>query len=177
MPQDILNFWIDAGPEKWWRKDAKFDAEINSRFGALYEQACAGKLDNWASEPESALALIILLDQFSRNLHRNSPRAFAQDAKCAALVHQLIDAGMDRQMPEKIAEFCYMPLMHSEQLQDQETCLHEMKRTGKQGNIKAAKEHLEIIEKFGRFPHRNPVLGRDTTPEEKAFLDGGGFSG
>ena len=177
MPHDILEFWMNAGPRKWWKKDPAFDDEIRSQFGSLYEQAYSGELDHWASKPDSALALILLLDQFSRNLNRNSPRAFAQDKKCVALVHDIMAAGLDRQMPKELAEFCYLPLMHSENLEDQKLCLREMERTGKQGNIKAAVEHLEIIERFGRFPHRNEVLGRETTAEEQAFLDGGGFSG
>lgn len=177
VPQDVLDFWIDAGPKKWWKKDDNFDAEISTRFGARHSQAAQGELDDWATDAGSALALIIILDQFSRNLFRDSPKAFAQDAKCRAIVNKVMESGIDRKMPADIAEFCYLPLMHSEDISDQERCLKEMERTGKEGNIKSAKEHLDIIARFGRFPHRNSVLGRQSTQEEIAFLEGGGFAG
>ena len=175
--QDVLNFWTEAGPKKWWKKDANFDAEISRQFGDLYQQACAGELDAWADTPDSALALILLLDQFSRNLHRNSPLAFAQDEKCVDLTKSQIDSGADHHLPADIRPFCYLPLMHSESLEDQELGLEMMEKFGVEGNVKAAVEHRDIIVKFGRFPHRNSVLGRQTTSEEQAFLDNGGFAG
>ena len=176
-PQKIIDFWTDAGPGKWWAKDDQLDKEIFQKFGSVYQQACNGELDNWENEPNSALALILLLDQFSRNLNRNSPLAFAQDEKCVNIVTRLLKAGTDRKMPEHIVEFCYLPLMHSELLVNQKICLKEMQRIDKQGCIKAAIEHLEIIEKFGRFPHRNAVLERTSTQEELKFLEDGGFAG
>ena len=176
-PQEVIDFWIAAGPKKWWRKDPEFDAEIKQRFGGIHEQACAGKLDHWANTPAGALALILVLDQFSRNLFRDSPLAFAQDDKCAALARVQIKSGADQKMPSDINEFCYLPLMHSERLADQDLCLESLQRLGKEQNIKAAVEHRDIIVEFGRFPHRNRVLGRVTTEQEQAFLDGGGFSG
>ena len=175
--QDVLNFWTEAGPKKWWMKDSEFDAEISRQFGGLYEQACKGELDHWAESPDGALALILLLDQFSRNLHRNSPLAFAQDNKCADLTRSQIASGADHHLPADIRPFCYMPLMHSENLEDQNLGLEMMEKFGVEGNVKAAVEHRDIIAKFGRFPHRNSVLGRETTPEEQAFLDDGGFAG
>ena len=176
-PQDVINFWIEAGPKKWWKKDDGFDTEILNRFGALHNKACAGELDLWAETPDGALALILMLDQFSRNLFRNSPRAFAQDAHCAALVRAQMQRGADREMHPEISHFCYLPLMHSEVLEDQEMCIAEMRRLDNKPSLKAAIEHRDIIAQFGRFPHRNAVLGRQTTPEEQAFLDGGGFAG
>ena len=175
--QDVLNFWTEAGPKKWWKKDPGFDAEILQQFGDLYQQACAGELDGWADNADGALALILLLDQFSRNLHRNSPLSFAQDAKCADLTRAVIASGADHHMPADIRPFCYMPLMHSESLEDQKLGLEMMEKFGVEGNVKAAVEHRDIIVKFGRFPHRNSVLGRQTTPEEQTFLDDGGFAG
>ena len=176
-PRDVLDFWIKAGPKKWWKKDADFDQQIASQFGETYRLACDGQLDHWSQSPEGALALILVLDQFSRNLHRNSPLAFAQDDRCVDLVKQQIASGNDRKMPSEINEFCYLPLMHSEALDDQDLCLAQMQRLDKEGNIKAAVEHRDIIERFGRFPHRNKVLGRETTTAEQRFLDEGGFAG
>lgn len=176
-PQSILKFWEDAGPQMWWKKDAAFDAEISNRFGTTYEAACAGELDEWEKDPKSALALILLLDQFSRNLHRDSPLAFAQDEKCVALVHRMMTRGDDRKLDLPLAQFIYLPLMHSEKMQDQDICLKELTRLDLPLNVKAAVEHRDIIRDFGRFPHRNRVLGRETTPEEQAFLDDGGFKG
>ena len=176
-PQDVIDFWIEAGPKMWWKKDDGFDAEILKRFGETHAKAAAGELDHWAETPDGALALILVLDQFSRNLFRNSPKAFAQDKQCVALVRAQMEAGHDREMNPEISHFCYLPLMHSEALEDQELCIAEMERLDNKPSLKAAIEHRDIVAKFGRFPHRNTVLGRDTTADEQAFLDGGGFAG
>ena len=176
-PEDVLEFWTDAGPKKWWKKDPQFDAEIARLFGGTHAEASTGLLDDWAKEPNSCLALIIILDQFSRNLFRNDARSFAQDGQCVAVTKDAIANGFDKKMPEAIASFCYLPLMHSEDLADQNLCLDLMEKTGSEENVKSAVEHRDIIAKFGRFPHRNTVLGRETTAEEQAFLDAGGFAG
>ena len=177
-PQAILDFWGEAGPKRWWKKDEAFDAAIAQRFSATNHAARTGRLDGWRhGPPDHGLALVIVLDQFTRNLNRGSWRAFAADAKSIALVHSLMADGTDRRMRDDIGEFCYLPLMHSETLADQAICVAEMTRLDKAENIKAAVEHHEIIEKFGRFPHRNAVLGRVSTPAEIAFLEDGGFSG
>ncbi len=176
-PSDIVTFWREAGPTKWFKKDEAFDTEIAERFMPLYDRACRGELDAWAEEPGSALALILVFDQFSRNLYRNDARAFAQDGRCVRIVHDAMANGDDRKIPDDLAPFIYMPLMHSENLSDQQTCIDEMERLGKADNVKFARIHYDIIEKFGRFPHRNTVLGRITTPEEEQFLADGGFSG
>ena len=176
-PQDVLKFWRDAGPEKWFKKDDTFDAAIADNFIPLYGRACRGELDDWAKEPDAATALILIFDQFSRNLYRNDARAFAQDGRCLRIVHDMMASGADRKVPEDIAPFVYMPLMHSEDLDDQQKCIDEMERLEKPDNVKFAQIHYDIIEKFGRFPHRNTVLGRVTTPEEAKFLTDGGFSG
>ena len=174
-PQDILTFWKEAGPEKWFVKDPVFDAQIAEHFEDSFELACTGGYDDWTSTPEGALAVIIMLDQFSRNLYRDSPKAFAQDPKALEISKRALDAGLDAKMPEDLAYFSVMPLMHSENLDDQERCIAETKRMGRE--LKHAVEHRDIIKAFGRFPHRNGVLGRETTAEEKAFLDDGGFAG
>ncbi len=176
-PHDVNEFWANAGPAKWWKKDADFDAKILDRFGETLSQAAAGKLGQWTSTPDDTLALILVLDQFSRNLYRNDAKAYAQDAACQAIVKTAISVGDDRKMRTDIGSFCYLPLMHSENLEDQKSCVAEFERLNLEDNLKSAIEHLEIIEKFGRFPHRNPVLGRTTTAKEQIFLESGGFSG
>ncbi len=176
-PKTVLDFWINAGPKKWWRKDPSFDAEIEQKFGETYRMACKGELDHWQDSPGSALALILVLDQFSRNLNRNSALAFAQDDKSVEIVKKQIASGADRQMPPEITNFCYLPLMHSENLANQKTGLELMRRIGNEMGLRSAIEHHDIIAEFGRFPHRNTVLGRETTPQEQAFLDDGGFAG
>ncbi len=174
--EDILTFWAEAGEAKWWKRDEAFDTEIARRFSTIHEQAAQGQLENWCQTPNGALALIIVLDQFSRNLFRNSPKAFAQDAQCLVLVHALMAKGTDRKMRDDLAPFVYLPLMHSEKLSDQDLCIQEMQRLDLEEQVKFAKIHRDIIVKFGRFPHRNEVLGRDTTPQEAEFLANGGFS-
>lgn len=177
QPQDILDFWEEAGPKKWFAKDAEFDATIATRFKDTHELAAQGGYDDWADDPDGALALIIVLDQFSRNLFRKSPAAFTQDEKCLRVTHKVIDEGLDKKMREDLRVFAYMPLMHSERLEDQELCIEKLQEIGADENINYAKEHRDIIAKFGRFPHRNVALGRDTTEEEREFLDEGGFAG
>lgn len=176
-PNDVLEFWTAAGPEKWWQKDVEFDTKIKSVFGATHAAAKSGGLNNWLKTPDGTLALVIVLDQFSRNLFRNDARAFKQDEQCVSIVKSAMDSGFDRKMRSDIRMFIYLPLMHSEDISDQKLCVKEMMRLELANEIKFAKIHLDIIEEFGRFPHRNKVLGRTTTPKEQAFLDEGGFSG
>ncbi|WP_299410418.1 DUF924 family protein [Acaryochloris sp. IP29b_bin.148] len=174
----ILNFWADAGPERWWSKDPSFDALILSHFGRLHQRAAMGGCDDWEFQgPNAALALIIVLDQFSRNLYRDSPAAYACDAKALAIVHRLMKNGDDRRMRDDIGQFLYMPLMHSENLSDQDISVRETARIEGPDDLKSAHRHRDIIARFGRFPHRNAVLGRVSTPAEIAFLKNGGFSG
>jgi uncharacterized protein (DUF924 family) len=177
VPHDVVAFWRDAGPEKWFRKDAAFDAAIRQRFGALHEAAAAGRLDGWAENPEGALALILLLDQFSRNLHRGSPLAFAQDVRARSVAERAIAAGFDLAVPADLRLFLYLPFEHSEAIADQERCVRLCHALPDRGLLPYARDHERIIRRFGRFPHRNAALGRHTTPAEQAFLDGGGFAG
>lgn len=176
-PEQILEFWAEAGSKAWFRKDLAFDSAINERFRETYDAAVAGKLDSWCDTASGMLALVIILDQFSRNLFRNDARAFAQDEKCAALARAAIAKDFDQAMPADLVSFCYMPLMHSENISDQKLSLEKMGTLEGKDWAKHAKEHLEIVERFGRFPHRNKVLGRKTSPQEQAFLDAGGFRG
>ncbi|MBP0614813.1 DUF924 family protein [Jiella mangrovi] len=176
-PQTIVDFWREAGPERWFGKDDDFDATIRQRYGDLYEMAARGELDHWAEDANGALALIILLDQFPRNMFRSSPLAFATDEKALEIAHTALSRGDHETVAEDVNQFLAMPLMHSEQLSDQEECVSWMERIGDRDNVEFAEEHREIIARFGRFPHRNPVLGRETTAAEQAYLDAGGFSG
>lgn len=173
----LIEFWREAGPERWFKKDAVFDATFRDRFLALHLRAAAGELDHWAGTAEGALALLILLDQFPRNMFRGSPRAFATDALAVEIAERAIARGFDEayQPPEK--RFFYMPFMHSEGLADQERCIELCAAADDAEGVKYAEIHRDIIRNFGRFPHRNPVLGRETTAQERAFLDEGGFNG
>lgn len=175
-PEDVVGFWREAGQERWFKKDAAFDRAIGERFGALHAEAASGRLDDWASKPEGALALVLLLDQFSRNLYRGSPRAFAQDEHARAIAGRAIDARFDEQVPAELRAFFFLPFMHSERIADQQRCV-ALCHAHAPSNLRYAVEHERIIRRFGRFPHRNPVLGRVTSVAEQAFMDGGGFAG
>jgi uncharacterized protein (DUF924 family) len=176
-PQSVVAFWTDAGPQKWFTKDDAFDQQIRERFLATHEAAAQGKLSDWEASAEGVLALLILLDQFPRNMFRGSARTFATDPLARGIANRAIDKGVDRAVPDNMRNFFYLPFQHSEQLADQERSLALYHAWGDVENIKWADIHADIIRKFGRFPHRNAMLGRPTTPEEQAFLDGGGFKG
>ena len=174
---DVLSFWRDAGPEKWFKKDSAFDDAIRARFLGTYEAAAAGALSEWESTAEGVLALVVVLDQFPRNMFRGSARAFAADPLAREVVDRAIAQGFDREVPQGNRQFFYLPLEHSEALADQERCIALFRATGNAELLKWAELHADIIRRFGRFPHRNAVLGRTTTLDEQAFLDGGGFTG
>ena len=144
---------------------------------ALHEAAAAGKLTDWEASAEGALALLILLDQFPRNMFRGDPRAFSSDAQALEVAHRALARGADKRIEAPLLQFLYLPFMHSEDLADQLRCVELFRTTADTENLRYAKEHADIIRRFGRFPHRNRVLGRTTTPAEQVFLDGGGFSG
>ncbi|MCF6320333.1 MAG: DUF924 domain-containing protein [Rhizobiaceae bacterium] len=173
----VLEFWQAAGPSAWWKKNTDFDEQIADRFAELYEQAARRELDDWRKEANSCLALIIILDQFSRNMFRNNAKTFAQDDYALELAKHGVANGFDTKVAENIRSFYYLPYMHSEALDDQEACVELIRSANIEGSLKSAIEHRDIIARFGRFPHRNPVLGRNTSIKERAFLDEGGFSG
>jgi uncharacterized protein (DUF924 family) len=173
----IVSFWRAAGPDRWFNKNANFDEEIRQRFLETYEAAAAGQLTDWEQSAQGALALLILLDQFPRNMFRGEARAFATDPLARAVAASAIVRGFDSQVPTEMRGFFYLPFQHSEDLADQERGIAFYKAIGDLENLKWAELHADIIRRFGRFPHRNSVLGRTTTPEEQAFLDGGGFAG
>lgn len=167
----ILRFWFDEStPEQWFTKNANFDRMIERRFGALHAAAATGQLDGWAETADGALALILVLDQFSRNLFRDDPRAFAQDEKALALAKGAIAEGHDMAVAEDRRVFFYVPFEHSEALADQEVSLPYFEALSNPEYLRYAVAHRDIIARFGRFPHRNAVLGRKSTAEEEAFL-------
>ena len=174
---DIVTFWREAGPKRWFEKDDAFDAEIRRRFLATHEAAAAGKLSAWEQDAQGALALLILLDQFPRNMFRGSARAFATDPMARAIAAGALVRGFDARAPEGMRKFFFLPFEHSEDMADQERSIALNKAAGDADDLKWAEIHADIIRRFGRFPHRNAALGRVTTPEEQAFLDGGGFAG
>lgn len=176
-PGDVLTFWRNAGEKRWFTKDDAFDAEIKQRFASLWSEAAAGKLAHWQESDEGALALTIVLDQFPRNMFRDDPRTYATDPLARDVARRAVDAGVDARVAGDLRPFLYMPFMHSEDLADQERCVALFAQAGTAENKKYAAHHADIIGRFGRFPHRNRLLGRTTTAEEQAFLDSGGFSG
>ncbi len=176
--QAVHTFWFEeARPEQWFARDLEFDKIICKRFKATHQAACDGRLNDWQADPRNALALILLLDQFSRNIYRDHARAFAQDALALKAAKQALARGFDQQCPDSEKAFFFMPFMHSENLavQEQSVALFET-NLPTSDNHRYAIEHHEIIARFGRFPHRNRVLCRPSTPEEIAFLDAGGFN-
>jgi uncharacterized protein (DUF924 family) len=176
-PADVVKFWRDATAKKWFSKDTAFDEEIRKRFLALHEAAAAGKLEAWEMTEEGTLALLILLDQFPRNMFRNDKRAFATDPQALGIARRAVARGFNDKMEPGMRGFFLLPFMHSEHLADQERGVALYKAANDANGLKWAELHADIIRKFGRFPHRNAVLGRKTTPEEQAFLDSGGFAG
>jgi uncharacterized protein (DUF924 family) len=176
-PAEVVRFWRQAGPDKWWKKDAAFDRTVRSKFLALHEAASRGELADWEDSAEGALALIILFDQFPRNMFRGSPHAFATDPLARAVADRALARGFDRATDEALRMFFFMPFMHSETLADQDRCVALFDALGVPGQTEFATGHRDIIVRFGRFPHRNRIVGRDTTAAEREFLDGGGFSG
>jgi len=173
---DVLAFWREAGPGRWFRKDEAFDTEFRTRFIGAHEAALRGDFDAWAREAQGALALVVLLDQFPRNAFRGTPRMFASDARARDIARQALDTGLDAQVEPDLRNFFYLPFTHSEQLADQDLGVAFARKLGREA-LRYANVHRDIIVRFGRFPHRNAVLGRATTPEEQRFLDEGGFGG
>jgi uncharacterized protein (DUF924 family) len=167
----VLDFWFSENVEKhWFVRSDDLDEDIKQRFLALYEQAHSGALDAWGSELHSALALTIILDQFPRNMFRGSGRAFEADAKARQIAKAAIEKGFDQQVSEKQRAFFYLPLMHSEELADQQQSVELYEALGNENSLDYAQQHLDIIAQFGRFPHRNIALKRENTPQETEFL-------
>jgi uncharacterized protein (DUF924 family) len=190
-PESVLSFWFgeldalgraaNAQRDRWWKKDAAFDQQIRLQFGALHTAALHGELEDWLTTPRSTLAYIIVLDQFSRNMFRDTSAQFAGDERALTAALRGIELGLDRELCLDERALFYMPLMHSEELALQERCLQLYQRMSQElsGSARAsmlnrigyAERHRDIVRKFGRFPHRNQVLGRSSTPEECDFLE------
>lgn len=171
-PADILHFWFEeAGPPRWYAKDPAFDALVSDRFAPVQADAQAGRLDQWLDTADGALALVILLDQFPRNMYRDKAGAFASDARARMVANEAIRRGHDQGLPAPRRHFFYMPFEHSENLDDQARAVALMAAMGDgEDLVEWARKHYTVIERFGRFPHRNTILGRPSTPEEIAFL-------
>lgn len=174
---DVVSFWLEAGPQRWFTKDAAFDGALAIRFGAALQEARLGAFDNWGETPEGALGLVLLLDQVSRNIHRGLPLAFAADAKALAFAKGWIGRGYHQKLPPPLAMWFLMPFEHAEDLDAQHRGVALFQTMGLHKMVYYARLHLDVIAGFGRSPHRNPVLGRKSTIQEIAFLKGGGFSG
>jgi len=173
--QEVLDFWFGQDRKAWFEKNPAFDEDIRRRFLRLYESAAAGEMAHWMQAPAECLALVVLLDQFPRNLFRGSARAFAADPLARAAARVILENGWDKAMSPDERMFAYLPFEHSESLADQERCCALMRPLGKD-LLDWAEKHRAIIERFGRFPHRNAALGRESTPEEADFLKRPGSS-
>ncbi len=184
LAREILDFWFGPQPHaarsEWFRKDAAFDAAIVTSFGATIASALLGAFDDWRSEPRGALANVLVLDQFTRNAFRDTPRAFAGDAQALATAIAAVDAGLDGVLDTYERWFLYMPFEHAEDLTMQERSIALFARlaqdTGDPAPLEWARKHAAVVRRFGRYPHRNAILGRASTPEEIAFLSEPGSS-
>lgn len=178
MYEEILGFWFEEiEPSKWWKKDEDFDRSLIQRFSGIHAQAARCELFDWRAIPRGRLAEIIVLDQFSRNMFRGSPLAFANDALALALAQEAVSAGADEALSPVQRSFLYMPYMHSESLKIHDVAVDLFRRNGIKGNLDFEIKHKSIIERFGRYPHRNSILGRASTEDEIEFLKqpGSGF--
>jgi uncharacterized protein (DUF924 family) len=176
-PGDILAFWRKAGRDRWYKRNDAFDADVRHRYLALWREAAVGELSCWEASDDGALALVLVLDQFPRNMFRDDSAAFSSDAAAREVARRALANGADARVDADLREFFYLPFMHSEHLADQIHCVELFRKIESLENLKYAEQHADIIRRFGRFPHRNLALGRATTPEERAFLERGGFAG
>jgi uncharacterized protein (DUF924 family) len=170
--QEVLELWFSPRAAKlWFRSTPAFDAELRERFEDTVQAALRGELDDWADSSHGALALVIVLDQLPLNIYRGQAESFAGEQKARAIAAAAIERGWDRGLDDKQKAFLYLPFMHSEQLADQDRSLTLYEAAGLHDNLRFARHHRGIIERFGRFPHRNAILGRESTPEEREWLD------
>jgi len=170
-PQSIIAFWFsDPVKPLWFESTTDFDNLLRERFEMLWQQATAGKLDSWVESAEGALALVILLDQIPLNIYRGEARSFSTEAKAREIAGYAIDKGWDKALPKEQKAFLYMPFMHSESLVDQDRSVALYEAAGLEYNLRFAKHHQDIVRRFGRFPHRDDILGRQSTEAEAAYL-------
>jgi uncharacterized protein (DUF924 family) len=176
-PNDVLTFWFEEiEPSQWWVKDPEFDQLIKNRFLSVHQQANIGELYDWRSTPKGRLAEVIVLDQFSRNMYRDTARAFASDSLALVLAQEAIQAGDDKKLTEVERSFLYMPFMHSESIKIHFISVNLFESLENEKNLNFELRHKDIIEQFGRYPHRNVILGRESTAEEIEFLSKPGSS-
>lgn len=175
-PLAVLDFWWEAGRSAWFTRSDAFDAEIRSHFVPLMDDAASGALDHWQETPHGALALLLLLDQFPRNVYRQDWRAFASDAKAQKIATAAVERGFDKAFPKEARAFFYLPFEHAEDMALQERSVDLFRSLADREFYLYALIHLDVIRRFGRFPHRNAVLERQTTEAEAAYLADGGFS-
>lgn len=175
-PGAVIAFWKQAGPKRWFAKDDAFDTQFRETFQTAHFQAARRELEDWIATADGALALLLLLDQYPRNAFRGSAHMFATDPLALHYARRMIEAGLDQQVEPALRAFCYLPFEHSEQLADQQESLR-LNQALDASTYHWAQEHARIIERYGRFPHRNAVLGRSSTEDEVMFLQNGGFSG
>ncbi|WP_188590233.1 DUF924 family protein [Achromobacter denitrificans] len=178
IPQahEVVSFWLDAGPQQWFNKDAAFDAAFRERFEGAHDAAAARQLDAWLDDPTGALALMILLDQFPRNAYRGTAHMFATDPLAQYFADRAIAAGHDLAVDPPLRQFFYLPFEHAESLAAQNRAVALMETLDAE-SLRWAVLHRDIIKRFGRFPHRNAALGRQTSQAEQEFLESGGFAG
>jgi uncharacterized protein (DUF924 family) len=176
-PDEVITFWREAGPDKWFAKDAAFDQAFRDRFLPTYEAAARGDLNEWELTPEGALAVILLLDQFPRNMFRGKRETYKTDPVALMAADRAIERGFDHKVEPQFRRFFYLPFMHSESLRHQERSVTLNEALGEEDSIKWARHHHDIVARFGRFPHRNAILGRESRPEEEAFLQEDDFRG
>lgn len=177
MFRSVLKFWFDElEPKQWWLKDEDLDQQIIERFSEVHRQASRCELFPWRTEPQGRLAEIIVLDQFSRNMFRGSAQAFAYDSLALALAQEAVSSGADTHLRQAEKNFLYMPYMHSESLRIHDIAMDLFRKNGAKASFEYEVKHRDIIVKFGRYPHRNKILGRESTPEEIAFLSQPGSS-
>lgn len=177
MYRQVLEFWFDElQPAMWWRKSAKLDERMRQRFAAVHRQAEQGELWAWRETAAGRLAEIIVLDQFSRNLWRDTPRSFGNDGMALVLAQEAVAQGADQQLPVQQRSFIYMPFMHSESLLIHAQAVRLFATPGMERNLEVELQHQDILQRFGRYPHRNQILGRESTAEELLFLQQPGSS-
>lgn len=174
---DIIDFWTAAGPDRWFSRDDAFDETCRERFLATYEAAARGDLNEWELSQRGALGLLLLLDQLPRNMFRGTRRAYATDAAAVLAAERAIERGYDQEVEPALRRFFYTPFMHSEEMAHQERSVALNEATGHPDLIKWAQHHRDIVARYGRFPHRNAVLARESTVEERAFLAENPFGG
>lgn len=173
-PDEVLHFWFDqTPPAQWWQADEAFDTLIRTRFGALHAAAARAELFPWRTSADGRLAEIVVLDQFSRNIHRGVAAAFACDPVALVLAQEAVARGVDRELPPERRAFLYMPYMHSESLVIHDEALRLFGQPGLERSLAFEIGHRRVLERFGRYPQRNAALGRESTPEELAFLQSG----